>query len=184
MDCGSRDRVQEELAFGVFYQIFEAWIVGKPELTLLICSKKQYKAAAALLLVPGVVFLLPIPCRLAVVVTISPRGLGCSGDPSPAGDGKAAETQLWVTFAQETRPSSPAARPLWAGVCPCAGGHSGALSPFLRQQGVHSPPRRWVPAVVWRVPWTGLSLCIDSKGNLESGLSQLQVSTLHLNQRN
>lgn len=32
IDRGSRDGVQQELAFGVFCQIFEAWTVGKPEL--------------------------------------------------------------------------------------------------------------------------------------------------------
>lgn len=30
---GSSDEVQQELAFGVFCQISEAWTVGKPELT-------------------------------------------------------------------------------------------------------------------------------------------------------
>lgn len=83
---------------------------------------------------PSVGFLLPFLCRLAVGVAILPGGLGDAEDPSPAGDGKDAQMLLRASLAQESRPSSLAASPAKAGVCPGADGRSGALSPFCRQR--------------------------------------------------
>lgn len=161
MDCGSRDGVQEELAFGVFFQIFEAWIVGKPELTFIMCSKKQYKAAAALLLV----LVLYLSCLFSsdwlLLLPSFPGAWGARRTPVQLELAKQLEHCCeWHRYPLPRRPD-PALLlpgPFWAGVCPCAGGHSGVLRPFPRQQGVHSPPWRWVPAVVWHVPWKTVTL--------------------------